>query len=387
MKLIIYVHDLFLEIGHSRALIEKINHLPEAFCQNLKSIEVFAYQCAPLDQLFKLSKNIKLSFTKVKGPPPGPFLIKAMHYHLCSYFHAQKNSDCVKLSVGMAALKADVVDIQFLHCQWPDYYFKNRKLNFISYSYKKLLFYYLALVERRVLKRSSIKILALSQFIADEINLRFRANHSKAQVAYSSVNLASFSLLEKKQAKEQLQLIHPAIKELDLLHPILLFVGAYERKGLPSLMHWLRSQKLEEIKDWQFLCVGKSENPDSFAFNLPIKVVAIDFTQKISLFYSLADAFIFPTQYEPFGLVILEALSAGPEIFVTKDQVGASELLEHHPGVHFIDTNCQIDPQLITTISFEQRQKRLLKVRELLEKHSWAKASKTLASLMNEVVL
>ena len=49
-------------------------------------------------------------------------------------------------------------------------------------------------------------------------------------------------------------------------------------------------------------------------------------TPEIERFYAAADAFIFPTTYDAFGMVVLEAMSAGLPVF-TSDRAGAAELI------------------------------------------------------------
>ena len=53
-------------------------------------------------------------------------------------------------------------------------------------------------------------------------------------------------------------------------------------------------------------------------------------TDRIEDYYRGADAFVFPTTYDSFGMVLLEAMAAGLPVF-SSDQAGAAELIE--PGV------------------------------------------------------
>ena len=48
LKLALFVHDYHLEIGHSNALIEMINHFPQ---ETIDSIHVFAYTCSDFNKL------------------------------------------------------------------------------------------------------------------------------------------------------------------------------------------------------------------------------------------------------------------------------------------------------------------------------------------------
>ncbi len=68
-----------------------------------------------------------------------------------------------------------------------------------------------------------------------------------------------------------------------------------------------------------------------------LKIFPISFTREVYKFYALADTFVFPTIYEPFGLVLFEAMAMGLAIITKRSQVGASELLEGLPEVYFAD--------------------------------------------------
>lgn len=49
-------------------------------------------------------------------------------------------------------------------------------------------------------------------------------------------------------------------------------------------------------------------------------------TSELERFYAAADAFIFPTTYDAFGMVVLEAMAAGLPVF-SSDRAGAAELI------------------------------------------------------------
>lgn len=51
-------------------------------------------------------------------------------------------------------------------------------------------------------------------------------------------------------------------------------------------------------------------------------------TAEVERYYAAADAFVFPTTYDAFGMVLLEAMSAGLPVF-SSDQAGAAELIRH----------------------------------------------------------
>jgi UDP-glucose:(heptosyl)LPS alpha-1,3-glucosyltransferase len=59
------------------------------------------------------------------------------------------------------------------------------------------------------------------------------------------------------------------------------------------------------------------------------RVFFIPFTDEIAKFYAAADTFLFPTTYDAFGMVVLEAMAMGNPVIVSR-RAGVAELIE--PG-------------------------------------------------------
>jgi UDP-glucose:(heptosyl)LPS alpha-1,3-glucosyltransferase len=112
-------------------------------------------------------------------------------------------------------------------------------------------------------------------------------------------------------------------------HVAVLFVGnSWGRKGLRTAIEAIRGPEQEHVR---LVVVGQGVR-DPFIAGLPADVVGrIIFVGPtrigIERFYAAADVFLLPTLYEPFGLVILEALASGLPAIVSAE-AGASEWLE-----------------------------------------------------------
>ena len=108
---------------------------------------------------------------------------------------------------------------------------------------------------------------------------------------------------------------------------LILFAGAMERKGLSFLLKSLKLLKEENI----FLIIaGKGDRKyyqreaESLGINNLIKFAG--HRSDIHKFYASADIFVLPTIYEPFGMVVTEAMASGLPVVVSR-QAGASELI------------------------------------------------------------
>lgn len=112
--------------------------------------------------------------------------------------------------------------------------------------------------------------------------------------------------------------------------PIILFVGALERKGIETAL-----QTLALVADcqWQFVAVGGGsiERWKVLADELGIgERVTFVGAQPAKPYFLAADIFLFPSHYEPFGLVVSEAASYGLAILASQE-CGAMELWRDIP--------------------------------------------------------
>jgi len=196
----------------------------------------------------------------------------------------------------------------------------------------------------------------------------FPIKESHYRVAYSSVNVDKFHPSDKERQVliRELKTKYPILESINADRPIILFAGAYERKGLRPLLEQLSS-------DQQLIILGSGEtNLLKERVQNRKGVFPIPFTNEIEVFFQTCDCFVFPTFFEPFGLVVLEAFATGINLFVTKEKVGASELIGNHKGVQFIDpTEMSNSLQSIKVLNKEDRQKQGLERAEILKLNSW----------------
>lgn len=170
---------------------------------------------------------------------------------------------------------------------------------------------------------NSIKIIANSHFVARQIEHAYGIDPQKISVIYNGVKLPD--KLDKISAKQEI------CKNLGLNDklPLLLFVGSgFKRKGVSELL--AISKALNELNhEHSLIIIGKDKrlkNYEKMAKNMGVNAVFMGEQKGVNKFYEASDIFIFPTHYEPFSNVVLEALSYGCISFSTT-QNGASEVL------------------------------------------------------------
>jgi UDP-glucose:(heptosyl)LPS alpha-1,3-glucosyltransferase len=169
-------------------------------------------------------------------------------------------------------------------------------------------------IEKRMFKNAK-KIIANSQMVKQQIINTYKINPEKIEVIYNGVpikELANFDDIKKEFNIQN--------------EKILLYVGSgFKRKGVEEVL-----EIASKLKNYKLFIVGKEKNMDYYkilAKTLGVDAIFTGPRSDVDKFYSMADIFIFPTHYEPFSNVVLEAMSYKCAVFTTA-QNGASEILD-----------------------------------------------------------
>ena len=183
---------------------------------------------------------------------------------------------------------------------------KKSKLNPLHFVY---LF-----IEKRMFNNAK-KIIANSKMVKQQIIDTYHINPSKIEVIYNGIPLKPLS--DTTKLKKEFN-----IKD----EKILLYVGSgFQRKGVKELL-----EIASKLKNYKLIVVGKEKKIEKYkklAQELKVNAIFTGPRSDVDKFYSLADIFIFPTHYEPFSNVILEAMSFKCAVLTTL-QNGASEILD-----------------------------------------------------------
>ena len=163
-------------------------------------------------------------------------------------------------------------------------------------------------------------VICISQMVRNEIRAAFAIDDERLHVIYNGVDLERFHpRLQAHRAEVRSSL------GLSAETPLFLFVGSgYERKGVAALLRQLPAGA-------NLLVVGKDRRQaryEALAASLGIadRVRFAGPRKDVERLYGAADAFVFPTIYEPFGNVVLEAMACGLPVLTTS-ACGAGELV------------------------------------------------------------
>lgn len=179
-------------------------------------------------------------------------------------------------------------------------------------------------LERRVLASSRAAVIAISQQLRDDLATVY-GRSADTDVIPHGVDPAQFNPGVRKRRG-------PVRGRLGLSgdEPVFLFVGDL-RKGF--------DQAIDALKLTPGILVGVTRSdPDPWltrarAAGVAGRVRVLPFTEQIETWYGAADALVFPTPYDAFGMVITEAMACGLPV-ITTAAAGAAELIrDGHNGL------------------------------------------------------
>jgi UDP-glucose:(heptosyl)LPS alpha-1,3-glucosyltransferase len=187
-------------------------------------------------------------------------------------------------------------------------------------------YHWLILVmERMIFKgRRFQKIIAISELVKRNIIEHYHIDERDIEVIYNGVDLERFNPENRKKYRDEIRRKH----SIDGNDFVVLFVGSgFERKGVEYL---LKASELVS-EPVTVLVVGKGSEEKMRRYIKKQRVIFCGPQREIHKYYAASDIFVFPTIYEPFGNVHLEALASGLPVITTRLS-GASEIIRE--GIH-----------------------------------------------------
>ena len=364
MKLTFYVHDLKITEGHTRVTIESLRYLAS---DQIDQVEFICYQHDPIERLIPRMKD-KVKITIVPGNFLKIYLFRDLFFQVyCTLFLNRKRTKCI--SIGTAFIKADLHVIHFLQLDWKPIFFQTTQLGLLKKAYKKLLYWFFIRSEFLAYRKNK-RYITVSHFLKENLVSNFKIPKDRVETIYNGFNLSDFSYDEHADHFKKLVTFHPTINNLDQDKPILLFIGALERKGINQVLDIVQSRQ-----DIELIVIGKSST--GIDLSNYKNITHIIKTDHINSFLSVSDVFIFPTIYEPFGLVLIEAAVMGLHIYTNKTNVGASEILEGLDHISFPENFNDLKKMTFKKISSTERINLIKQRKESLQVYSWDKISNT----------
>jgi len=296
----IVAHDVGIVGGMERILAE----LALGLERRGHDVTVIARSC-------DLPAGSGVSFRRVRSPAR-PFVVSYPWFMLAGTVAVRRWRRGLVLEMGAIVLnRVDVVAVQY--CQhagpatpsrasWP-YRLNARAAEVLGRLGERLIF---------PLARPA-RFICASEGIAEEIREHFPRQGSRAVTIPNGVDLDAFAPGSRLQEVSALR----ASLQIEGGRRLAIFVGSeWERKGLEPVI-----RALGMAKDWDLLVVGRGdrERYERLAQELGVGAAVHWFgvSRDVAPLFQLADAFVFPTSYEGFPLVALEAAASGVPILAT----------------------------------------------------------------------
>lgn len=171
--------------------------------------------------------------------------------------------------------------------------------------------------------------------------------------------------------------------------PLALFVGniAINRKNLDTVLN-----ALVQVPELHLAVVGTPEGTP-----YPQLVAQLGLGERVhflgnqnivvSQLMRAVDLFVFPSRYEPFGLVVIEAMASGLPV-ITATTTGASELVTPECGVVLSDTeDANALAQAMSSLKSDREKRNRMgqAARAIAEQHSWASMAHSYVDLFEEL--
>jgi UDP-glucose:(heptosyl)LPS alpha-1,3-glucosyltransferase len=172
---------------------------------------------------------------------------------------------------------------------------------------------------------------------------------------------------------------------------VLIFAGGdWERKGVPYIIEALSLLPRPDVK----LFISGSGDEKFYGQLAELKqvrerIIFVSGSSNLWEYYAASDIFVFPTIYEPFGLVIVEAMASGLPVITSRSAGiadfmadGVDGLLLSDPG----DINDLAAKIELLLSSAELRKTMGERARKTAEKLSWERVAEKTLEVYNSVL-
>ncbi len=172
--------------------------------------------------------------------------------------------------------------------------------------------------ERHCYRASPALIIALTPVVRDELVSHVGVDPARIRVIPNGVDTAAFRPPPSRH--EARRTLAPAVAELPQDAVALLFAGyEFDRKGLAQIIQAMARLGDRRLHLW---VAGSAEQGPyrrlSERAGVAERVRFVGHQADMAPLFQAADAFVLPTSYEPFGLVLIEALACGTPVITSR---------------------------------------------------------------------
>lgn len=179
---------------------------------------------------------------------------------------------------------------------------------------KRLVFGFFRAIPEFISAKRADLIVTSSEFVKDELVNLYKIDGNKIEVIYNGVNMENFKPVGKSKARKMLG--------FDGKKTYAVWVGVqHMRKGLDIAI-----EAIKDLDNVELLVVGPLPE---YLKNRKVKHIGASIGDQriLNIIYNAADFLLFPSRYEPFGIVILEAMATKTPVIIS-DKCGAAEIMK-----------------------------------------------------------
>jgi len=246
-------------------------------------------------------------------------------------------------------------------------------------------------VEKCLIKNGMCRMFLPVSGIAKEKFLQeFSVDPGKVQVIHPGVDIGRFNKFDRNVCRGEIRK-HFGIGETDT---VILFVSMnFELKGLGNLMAAVALTKSKHPSEkLKLLVVGKgNENKyKRLAQKLAIEDDVIftgTWINNIEMIYLSSDFFAMPSEFDTFGMVFLEAMSASLPVIVSNN-VGAKDLVRDGVNGFVVDSEDVdlISSKIVLMLDKEARAKMAREAYRVAEQNTWDHVSEKVLKIYNRII-
>jgi UDP-glucose:(heptosyl)LPS alpha-1,3-glucosyltransferase len=318
-------------------------------------------------------KNIKFHIVKLKSRF---WIFNWVCFYFKSYFLFKKIDKKYKFDIvhkhATSFIKSDFFTAHSVHKKALKINMKEQKntINKIKYFISTL--YPIAIIlEKYNLKRTKF-IIALSKGIRNELIKEYNINKNKIFIIPNGIN-NKFEKFNKNKLK---------IKGIDNKDIKFIFVGKdYIRKGLFEVIDifdiLINKQKINNIK---LIILGKDKNNFKKVKKLIDEkklsnyIFLLGHKKNVNDYYNISDIFIFPSKYEAFPIVILEA-SLNKLCILTNKINGCEDLIKNNINGFLLKSKKEYINVILKLIENKKKIKKIGEnaYKEVITNYTWEK--------------
>jgi UDP-glucose:(heptosyl)LPS alpha-1,3-glucosyltransferase len=241
--------------------------------------------------------------------------------------------------------------------------------------------------ERRLMMADSSRVIvAVSRLVREQLLRCYPIDPSKIVVIPNGVDTSLYASMRDQAIREGWR-VAMGIRPED---SVLLFVGnEFDRKGVQTII-----EALPLLQDLPVVVLVAGDDETSpyrslaERLNVASKVRFLGRFDRVERLFGIADLFVFPTKYEPFGLVIIEAMAAGVPVITSRHAGAVEDLLDGEHGL-FIDDPLsaqELAASIRRLMVNPQLQSRLAETcRTMVKKFDWTKIGDSFEELYRRI--